>query len=87
MVEYIADQAAVMNRGRIEESGTAHTVLAGPRSDCCARCWQQCRGSARSLHAEGSEARRKKIVAGTQRGNVKRLRDKPARAPSIHGIA
>ena len=33
VVEYIADHVAVMNRGRIEESGPAHAVLAHPRSD------------------------------------------------------
>jgi peptide/nickel transport system ATP-binding protein len=33
VVEYIADRVAVMNRGRIEESGDAQSVLAGPRSD------------------------------------------------------
>jgi peptide/nickel transport system ATP-binding protein len=33
VVEYIADQVAVMNRGRIEEAGPARTVLEHPRSD------------------------------------------------------
>jgi len=33
VVEYIADQIAVMNRGRIEEAGAARTVLEHPRSD------------------------------------------------------
>ena len=33
VVEYIADSVAVMNRGRIEESGPAGTLLAHPRSD------------------------------------------------------
>ena len=33
VVEYIADHVAVMNRGRIEESGPAQAVLAHPRSD------------------------------------------------------
>jgi peptide/nickel transport system ATP-binding protein len=33
VVEYIADQVAVMNRGRVEESGDAQAVLARPRSD------------------------------------------------------
>ncbi len=32
VVEYIADRVAVMNRGRIEESGPAHSVLEQPRS-------------------------------------------------------
>jgi ABC-type glutathione transport system ATPase component len=31
VVEYIADHVAVMNRGRIEESGSATTVLAQPQ--------------------------------------------------------
>ena len=33
VVEYIADHVAVMNRGRIEESGPVGAVLAQPRSD------------------------------------------------------
>ncbi|MEP7101806.1 MAG: ATP-binding cassette domain-containing protein, partial [Burkholderiales bacterium] len=33
VVEYIADQVVVMNRGRIEESGTARAVLESPRSE------------------------------------------------------
>ena len=33
VVEYIADQVAVMNRGRIEEAGSTRTVLEHPRSD------------------------------------------------------
>jgi peptide/nickel transport system ATP-binding protein len=33
VVEYIADQVAVMNRGRIEEAGPARTVLEHPRND------------------------------------------------------
>jgi peptide/nickel transport system ATP-binding protein len=33
VVEYIADQVAVMNGGRIEESGPVRAVLAHPRSD------------------------------------------------------
>jgi peptide/nickel transport system ATP-binding protein len=33
VVEYIADQVAVMNRGRIEEAGTARTVLERPSRD------------------------------------------------------
>ena len=33
VVEYIADHVAVMNRGRIEESGPVSGVLAQPRSD------------------------------------------------------
>ena len=33
VVEYIADQVAVMNLGRIEEAGAARSVLAHPRSD------------------------------------------------------
>ena len=32
VVEYIADEVAVMNRGRIEESGSVATVLEHPRS-------------------------------------------------------
>ncbi len=31
VVEYIADHVAVMNRGRIEEAGRAHSVLSQPR--------------------------------------------------------
>ena len=33
VVEYIADEIAVMNRGRIEEAGAARTVLEHPRSE------------------------------------------------------
>jgi len=33
VVEYIADQVAVMNRGRIEEAGPARAVLEHPRSE------------------------------------------------------
>jgi peptide/nickel transport system ATP-binding protein len=33
VVEYIADQVAVMNRGRVEESGTVRSVLAHPRRE------------------------------------------------------
>jgi peptide/nickel transport system ATP-binding protein len=33
VVEYIADQVAVMNRGRIEEAGAARTVLEHPRHE------------------------------------------------------
>ena len=33
VVEYIADQVAVMNRGRIEEAGAARAVLEHPRSE------------------------------------------------------
>jgi peptide/nickel transport system ATP-binding protein len=33
VVEYIADEVAVMNRGRIEEAGAARAVLEQPRSD------------------------------------------------------
>jgi len=33
VVEYIADEVAVMNRGRIEEAGSARRVLEHPRSD------------------------------------------------------
>jgi peptide/nickel transport system ATP-binding protein len=33
VVEYIADQVAVMNRGRIEEAGAARTVLEHPRNE------------------------------------------------------
>ncbi len=33
VVEYIADFVAVMNRGRIEEAGSAHAVLTQPRSE------------------------------------------------------
>jgi peptide/nickel transport system ATP-binding protein len=32
VVEYIADRIAVMQRGRIEETGLSHTVLSDPRS-------------------------------------------------------
>jgi peptide/nickel transport system ATP-binding protein len=32
VVEYIADNIAVMQRGRIEEAGTAHEVLDRPQS-------------------------------------------------------
>ncbi len=33
VVEYIADDVAVMNQGRIEEAGAARTVLGHPQRD------------------------------------------------------
>lgn len=33
IVEYIADEVVVMNKGRVEESGPASAVLRDPRSD------------------------------------------------------
>jgi len=33
VVEYIADEVAVMNRGRIEEAGAVQALLANPRNE------------------------------------------------------
>ena len=45
VVEYIADHVAVMQEGRIGESGVADAVLRYPRSPYTRPCWRRCRGS------------------------------------------
>jgi peptide/nickel transport system ATP-binding protein len=44
VVEYIADQMAVMRAGHIVEQGAAEAVLQRPQHDYTRRCWPPCRG-------------------------------------------
>ena len=51
VVEYIADQVAVMRAGRIVEQGACADVLNRPRTPTLARCWRRCRGCERAARA------------------------------------
>lgn len=67
VVEHIADDAAVMNRRRIEESGLAHAVPAHPRSDNT-RTWLPAVNRIRQGFERRAIPRRpQKFVAGSQR--------------------